>query len=364
MDNKRFDTWTRDRALRFSRRDGLRLAATGGAVKFASGSFESLAQTSCSFALHGEILAGPSASTTYDGSLIFGIGADGALSQATFTPDGGAPARASGSLSGRAFDLSIALSSEETLVLSGVADVSGPGCPAVLAGILCGPQPGDIGTWQATAGPAAATSNAVQASSSSQPSGGCPQGQMSCGGNCVSPCPSGQTLDQTSCTCTPNQAACGAEQSPCDFDFECCGGACRDGACTTCPGLLCGDMGCVDQMSDPNNCGTCGTVCGGDTPFCLGGACQCIPDGEPVGVSSSTCCSSFGYGPTGICGCAKFGEWCAGTGQCCDQGAAGAVCVDAGSGFEVCCKFSGTTCSSDAECCGTSCINGVCADNG
>jgi len=366
VDSKRFDNWARNRALRISRRDALRLAGAGGAsAALAAPSRNTLAQSPCALTLQGETAGGPSAPATYDGTLQFDIGSDGALTQFSFTPDGGESIQADGSLVGRALDIRITLGSGQILTLAGTTNQKGPACPTAAAGILTGPQPGDLGAWQAMSGSAPPVLSSGQSSpgqTGSSSGSSCPPGQVTCGGSCVSACPTGQTLDQSSCACVPNQSACKPDQNPCDFDFECCGGACRDGSCTTCPGLLCGDMGCVDQMSDPNNCGVCGTVCVGDTPFCLGGACQCIPDGEPVGISSSTCCSSFGYGPTGICGCAKFGEWCAATGQCCDQGS-GAVCVDAGSGFEVCCKFPGSSCSSDVECCTPTCIDGVCADN-
>ncbi|MCA9860054.1 MAG: twin-arginine translocation signal domain-containing protein, partial [Thermomicrobiales bacterium] len=55
MDAKRFDTWTRNRARRLSRRDALRLVGAGGAVA-ALPILESnaLAQGPCSLIIHAE----------------------------------------------------------------------------------------------------------------------------------------------------------------------------------------------------------------------------------------------------------------------------------------------------------------------
>ena len=92
MDSNRFDNWTRNRALRLSRRDALRLAGAGGATAaLGSRRLDSLAQTSCKLTVHGKTTGGPSASTTYDGTLTYMAGADGTLSQGSFTPTGGAP---------------------------------------------------------------------------------------------------------------------------------------------------------------------------------------------------------------------------------------------------------------------------------
>src|SRR5262249_7547767 len=33
---------------------------------------------------------------------------------------------------------------------------------------------------------------------------------------------------------------------------------------------------CVSKNSDPSNCGTCGNICGGSTPYCFNGACSAI----------------------------------------------------------------------------------------
>src|SRR5450432_3196391 len=49
-----------------------------------------------------------------------------------------------------------------------------------------------------------------------------------------------------------------------------------DGAPEACSGVTCGSDTCVDLKSDPNNCGTCGTVCASadKTSFaCVSGIC-------------------------------------------------------------------------------------------
>jgi hypothetical protein len=373
VDSKRFDNWARNRALRLSRRDALRLAGVGGAsAALAAPSLNAFAQSPCTLNLQGELAGGPSAPTVFEGTLQFSPGTDGTLSQASFTPAGGEAAPASGSFTGRALDIQIALGPGQILNLSGAMDQKGPACPTAAAGILAGPQPGDLGAWQATSGSGAPSLSSGQSSSvqtSASSSSSCAPGQVTCGGRCVAACPSGQSLDPSSCVCTANLSDCQPDQSPCESGFDCCSSFCdlESGACQPCGGLICGDMGCVDVATDPNNCGSCGTVCVDDTGFCLGGVCQCIPDNEPKGSSSSSCCSKSYVEPTGLCGCALLGEWCGSSGECCESGA-GVVCVDDGSGFKTCCRQAGNACASDAECCFSSpayspqsaCNDGVC----
>jgi len=398
LDSNRFDTWTRNRALRLSRREALRITgASGVAAAFSAMAPDTLAQTTCSLTVHGETAGGPSTSTTFDGTLQFSIGPDGAFSQASFTLNGGAAGPASGSLAGRAFDLVISLGSGQTLTLSGAADKKGPACPTAAAGILGGPQPGDLGAWQATGSGAAhapvttsgqtTISNQSPGSNCQSPSfacgpnccpGGatctdanqgicaCPNGTEQCGTNCVSSCSDGQPLDLDSCTCPDPQAACIQNQQTCQNHGQCCSGYCGGGTCFDCAGKVCGDFGCIDPSKDTQNCGNCGNVCIDDNGFCLDGVCQCIPDGQPVGSSSSSCCSQGMVGPTGLCGCSHIGEACSSTGQCCENATLGAVCVpDIG-----CCLTSGGSCSSDADCCFSqpgsipqaACINGTCGN--
>src|SRR6188472_2468333 len=103
LESKHFDNWTRNRALRLSRREALRLAGAGGAATaLAAMSPGALAQSPCSFTIHGETSGGPSAPASYDGTLQYSVGADGIFTQATFTPTGGGAQPASGRVTGRA----------------------------------------------------------------------------------------------------------------------------------------------------------------------------------------------------------------------------------------------------------------------
>ena len=64
-------------------------------------------------------------------------------------------------------------------------------------------------------------------------------------------------------------------------------------ACTT--GRTCCSGGCVNLKNDPFNCGTCGTRCGANTPYCGDGTCQqppCDPQTE-LCAPNSVCCGSI-----------------------------------------------------------------------
>lgn len=392
MDSKRFDDWTRNRALRLTRRDALRVLGAGGVVTVLPASAANvLAQGTCRLTVHAETAAGPSAPKTCDGILQFTLGPDGAFTQASFASTGGTAQPATGQITGRAIDLQITLSADRTLTLSGVADRPISTCQARAAGILSGPQPGDLGVWHASSDGAApvTTSSQISTNANPPPSGPscpapsfpcgpsccpsdaicadtnqgiciCPDGTIQCGFRCVPGCPNGQTLDLDRCTCF---STCTPDQAACSSDGECCGGLCDNGFCGSCAGLVCGDAGCIDPMNDPNNCGACGNVCVDDTGFCLGGVCQCIPDNEPMGSSSSSCCA-HDVKPDGRCGCSHLREACSSVGQCCDN-ASGAVCLPGPNGFDACCMFPGGACTADDGCCfGKPCIGGVCTDTG
>lgn len=321
MDSRRFDDWTRRRALRLSRRDAFRLAGvSGAAATLIPSSQRALAQSTCSLTLHAETAAGASAPAVFDGILQFTIGPDGSLAQATYTPASGAPQSVTGQATGRSFDALITLGPNQVLALSGAGDRPITQCQGAVGGIFSGPQPGDLGSWRADTAPGSAAS-APAPSSGGAPA---PPDSQSGGDSAASPaCPSGQ--------------------------------------------LFCGDLGCIDVSADPNNCGACENVCVDDTGFCLDGVCQCIPDNQPKGSSSTSCCSQRYVGPTGLCGCALLGEWCGSTGECCDSGA---LCVDGDNGFMECCLPPGSSCSSDADCCfsgpgftpQTACSGGICTN--
>ena len=94
-----------------------------------------------------------------------------------------------------------------------------------------------------------------------------------------------------------------------------------------CTHTECGDS-CVDTSSDPNNCGRCGNVCTGETPFCQNGQC--------AGCSSGLTLCGWGYcadlatdtANCGACGSNCFGGVCDAGVCACPQGATlcGGIC--------------------------------------
>ncbi len=172
MDSNRFDRWTRNFARRLSRRDALRLAGAGGAsAALASTALPALAQTTCSLQVHGETVTGPSAPGTFDGVLTFTTGDDGVFTQASYTPKGKIDRTATGRATGRAIDFQPALGGKQHISFSGAAEQPLERCQGAVAGVFSGPEPGDLGGWQATAGtaPAAATGGQSTSGQSSAP---------------------------------------------------------------------------------------------------------------------------------------------------------------------------------------------------
>lgn len=328
MDSKRFDSWTRNRALRLSRRDALKVMGAGGAAAAlpAVRPAAILAQSTCSLTIHSETAGGPSAPAAYDGVLQFSLGADGSFTQATFTPTSGSAQPVTGQATGRAIDIEITLPGNETLALSGAAAQPLDRCSGDIAGVLTGPQPGDLGAWQATAkggatgtstSPGSSTTGTGSSGSSGQSSlscpppqttcgqnccpGGatctdsnqglcaCPTGTEQCGVNCVPSCSDGQSLELDTCTCPAPEAACIQNQQTCQNHGQCCSGYCGGGTCFDCAGKVCGDFGCIDPNKDSQNCGNCGNVC--ILPqVCANGVCGCGPDDTPC-IDDSECCS-------------------------------------------------------------------------
>jgi hypothetical protein len=331
MDSKRFDNWTRNRALRLSRRDALRVMGVGGAAAALPAVLPeaAIAQSTCSLTIHAETAGGPSAPTTYDGTLQITLASDGSFSQATFTPSSGGGAQsATGQATGRAIDIEIALPGNQTLALSGAGAQPIERCTGDVAGILSGPQPGDLGAWQATATGGASggstssgsSTSGAGSSGSTGPSSGncpapqiacgqnccpggatctdqnqglcaCPSGTEQCGTNCVKSCSDGQSLDLDTCTCPGPEAACIQNQQTCQNHGQCCSGYCGGGTCFDCSGKVCGDFGCIDPSKDSQNCGNCGNVCV-YPKVCSGGVCGCAPDQTPC-IDHSECCSQL-----------------------------------------------------------------------
>jgi hypothetical protein len=96
------------------------------------------------------------------------------------------------------------------------------------------------------------------------PDGGCPAcgciavDPKNCGG-CGFGCPAGQTCSGGVCSGAKSPCGVGRIGAYCDLD------AGESSIC--CPG-----GGCVDTLSDPNNCGHCGVVCSAKTR-CTAGSC-------------------------------------------------------------------------------------------
>ncbi len=124
----------------------------------------------------------------------------------------------------------------------------------------------------------------------------CPTGQVYQNGACA-PCPAGETACGVACvneqTDSNNCGSCGTQCLV--------GSSCQSGSCS-CPGgqTKCNGI-CVSEPTDPGNCGACATRCGGDAPFCYQGACttspsSCQPGGlglSNCGANSESCCTSL-----------------------------------------------------------------------
>jgi hypothetical protein len=353
MDSKRFDNWTRNRALRLSRRDALRLVCAGGAAAaLPARAVETLAQGSCSLTIHAQTDGGPSASNVYDGTLQFAMGADGTFTQASYTPTNGGALQASGAANGRAIDFVISLSANQTLAFSGAGEQPFSICQGAAAGTFAGPQPGDLGAWQSTGSSSGSSGSSAPPIGSGQSTGGggstsgstsggggstsggsngggggttncpspqiacgqnccpgggictdanqglcsCPSGTTQCGVNCVPSCPDDQTLDLDSCTCFSNEPACIDNGNGCANHGQCCSGYCAGGTCQSCGGKVCGDFGCIDPSRDSQNCGNCGVVCVAPQGLCLGGVCGCLQIGDSCSFDSDCCTGECNQG--------------------------------------------------------------------
>lgn len=109
----------------------------------------------------------------------------------------------------------------------------------------------------------------------------CKDGFAQCGGDPAAPCTTDLMSDNNNCGACgyvcPGNLSCNNGLCTCllacidpqDLDFNNC-------VCN-CPGGLavCGG-GCVDLITDSNNCGACGNVCGPIAPFCQAGKCEAL----------------------------------------------------------------------------------------
>lgn len=144
------------------------------------------------------------------------------------------------------------------------------------------------------------------------------------------------SLMLVACSSSPSTTptpTCGAVDSPCTLDADCCAGVCALGIC---------------------GCGNEGKACSGASGCCpgfacVGGACTagCVADGRPCDQVTN-CCSRGCEGTPPTCGtprCNTEGEACFTPGQCCaGMGCINSVCSTA-------CSAAGGPCTNSFDCC-------------
>ncbi|MCD6498474.1 MAG: hypothetical protein J7M25_09280, partial [Deltaproteobacteria bacterium] len=113
--------------------------------------------------------------------------------------------------------------------------------------------------------------------------GGCPEGQLCCGGVCKD-----VEFDPTNC---------GLCDRVCAEGEQCVHGWCKCGGTSTCyEHEKCCDGQCVNLLFDPTNCGDCGVECKPETgPDCVEGQCVCPEVGNDhprvcAGTNDDMCC--------------------------------------------------------------------------
>jgi hypothetical protein len=179
----------------------------------------------------------------------------------------------------------------------------------------------------------------------------CPDDRSdACGGRCWSACvlPHFRDIWSCECICPPLSCPEGLVQDPNTCECACppqvCSGGMRLNPQTCmceCPPPLndCNGL-CIDTSTDPNNCGTCGTICDVPDEGCCNGHCVSLNTPENCGAcgiqvpSGSKCCDRV---PTQLGTCANCGE-------------CGEKCGAPGSKKEGCCQGVLTDLNTDQNC--------------
>lgn len=101
----------------------------------------------------------------------------------------------------------------------------------------------------------------------------------------------GQTVGGSGSDASTDSAGGGGDAGGVTHDSG--GGDGSGGGCNCEQGRICCGGQCVNPDNDPKNCGNCGIVCGGTTPYC-DGSCQRTPcaQGGPTCIGAQFCCGS------------------------------------------------------------------------
>lgn len=229
MDATRFDTLSRQVAIKRTRRGlltklGLGGAAAAGAVMLPAAARDALAaDIIVKLQFRGHVRVGPDKLTEFDpgsdpgelsGAAQITIHDDGSIRKGTLDLDDGTSFSIVGHAIGRSLSLRMESDDGWLLIAQGVGERVITDGKGVIDGTLIGPEPGDLGDWHASLSGGGSTGPVATATTT---------------GTSGITCPSGQTK--------------------------------------------CGDI-CVDLMTDANNCGACGNACAGDG-ICVDGVCHC-----------------------------------------------------------------------------------------
>ena len=190
----------------------------------------------------------------------------------------------------------------------------------------------------------------------------CAAGSYCSANQCVSGCrnngdcassSSGTQCDTASHSCVQciNDSGCQIGQI-CMSD-KCVAGCKSSAGCPT--GQGCCGSGCVSILSDTNNCGACGNVCG-KNQGCCNGACKALVTTTDCGACGNIC--SGGQGCCGgscaatntVTNCGACGTTCA-AGQGCCNNACDSIATDVNN-----CGACGNKCATGSICCAGACV--------